>query len=126
MRRRHGKGDEQSDDANTTNGDGCENDCTFTPDPEECSAEDLPTITELEYNQGDEKLHLHGRAARRTTISVMNSDTGEILAEGIRVRRSGNWEAEIQNVGSSLKNISVISSNGCAIDYDVETDEHDD
>jgi cysteine-rich repeat protein len=111
--------DEQCDDGNTSNDDGCEDDCTLTPDPGECSDEDKPTITEVEYNRGDEKLHIKGRAAAGTTISVINSDTGEILADGIRVRRKGSWEAEIKNVGSNLENIGVISSNGCAINQEV-------
>jgi len=96
---------------------------------EVCDDESLPVITEMEYNRGDEKLHLHGRAAVGTTISVINSDTGEILAEGIRVKGDrGSWEAEIKDVGNDLMSISVISSNGCAIVQEVESDreEHDD
>ena len=114
---------ESCDDGNNSNGDGCENDCTVTV-PGGCSDEDLPVIIEMEYNQGDEKLHLHGEATDGTSISVINSDTGEILADQIRVRE-GKWEAEIKNVGSSLESISVISSNGCAIYQDVGTDGDD-
>jgi hypothetical protein len=80
----------------------------------------------MEYNQGAGKLILDGLAVPRTTISVINPDTGQILDEGIIVRREGNWKARIRNVGSNLQRITVTSSNGCAIDYDVETDEHDD
>jgi len=105
-------GNEQCDDGNTINGDGCENDCTFTPTGS-CSENDLPVVTELEYNRGDRKLHLHGLAPDGI-ITVVNADTGEILASEIKVRE-GYWEAEITNVGSSLKRIAVISSSGCEV-----------
>ena len=114
---------EVCDDGNTTNGDGCENDCTVTTGV--CSDGNLPVITEMEYNQGDEKLHIKGRAATGTTISIINSDSGQILAEGIMVRE-GKWEAEIKDVGSHLESISVISSNGCAVDQEIKSDREDD
>ncbi|MGB5882658.1 MAG: hypothetical protein WBG28_01000, partial [Desulfobulbales bacterium] len=71
------------------------------------------------------ELDIEGRASDGTTISIIDSDNGEILAEGIRVRE-GRWETEIEDIDSDV-NISVISSNGCVLDRDVETDdeEHD-
>ena len=107
---------EQCDDGNSVNGDGCENNCTFTPTGS-CNDEDLPVVTEMEYNRGDKKLHLHGRA-EAGTITVANAITGETLAEDRQVRE-GNWEAEINNVNSSLKSIIIISSNRCAIVLDI-------
>ena len=110
---------EQCDDGNDVNGDGCENDCTLSVTGE-CNDGNLPVITEMEYNRGDEKLHIKGRATSGSSITITNSFTGQTLAEGIRVRE-GKWEAEIRNVGRNLKRISVISSNGCVVDKDVET-----
>lgn len=87
-----------------------------------CPDGSLLVIKEMEYNRDDEKLHIKGRATVGTTITVINSDTGDILEGEIRVRK-GKWEAEIENVGRALKSISVISSNGCAIVKEIETDE---
>jgi len=105
---------EQCDDGNNNNGDDCNSDCTL-PVTGGCNEGDLPVITETEYNRGDEKLHLHGQAPGGTTLTVVNADTGETLAAGIRVRGK-EWEAEISDVGSSLEHVTIISSNGCAID----------
>jgi len=105
-------GSEQCDDGNNVNGDGCENDCTFTPTGS-CTEDDLPVVTEMEYNRGDKKLHLHGQA-EDGTITVANAITGETLAEDIIVRE-GQWESEISGVGSSLKSVIIISSNRCAV-----------
>ena len=115
---------EQCDDGNTTNGDGCENNCTETVTGG-CNEVDLPVITRMDYDRDDEELKIEGRAPAGTTISIIDSDSGEILAEGIRVRE-GRWETEIDDIESDV-NVSVISSNGCAANQDVETDdEHDD
>ncbi|MDH3328308.1 MAG: MopE-related protein [Desulfobulbaceae bacterium] len=107
-------------------GNGIDENCNGASDDVVLTCPDgtLLVIREMEYNQGDEKLHIKGRATAGTTISIINSDTGEILAEGIRVRE-GKWEAEIKNVGSTLESISVISSNGCAVDQEVGSGEED-
>jgi hypothetical protein len=80
----------------------------------------------LEFNRGDEKLHIKGRATSGSSISIINSETNQTLAEGI-IAREGEWEVEIRNVGSDLVHVRVLSSNGCVVDKDVNTgeDEHD-
>ena len=116
---------EQCDDGNTANNDGCSSTCqTESPAPS-CDDGTSLVITEMDYDRDDEELDIEGWASDGTTISIIDSDSGEILAEGIRVRE-GRWEAEIEDIDSDV-NISVISSNGCVIDRDVETDdeEHD-
>jgi cysteine-rich repeat protein len=112
----------QCDHGKKINDDGCGSDCTITA--AFCSDGNQPVITEMEYDRDDEELDIEGRATSFTTISVINSDTGEILADQIRVREE-QWEAEIGDVGTSLENISVISSNGCAINQDVETNDEE-
>lgn len=90
-----------------------------------CPDGTLLVIREMEYDSGNGTLHIKGRATNGTTITVINADTGKILKEGIRVRK-GRWEAEIRRVGSSLMNISVLTSNGCAIDQAVQDTGGDD
>jgi len=108
-------------------GNGVDENCNGASDDTclTCPDGSLLFIRKMEYDRGDGELHIKGRATVGTTITIINSDTGEILAEEIRVRE-GKWKAEIEDVGSSLANITVISSNGCAVDREVERDEHDD
>ncbi|MEN8232640.1 MAG: DUF4215 domain-containing protein, partial [Thermodesulfobacteriota bacterium] len=116
---------EQCDDGNSTNGDGCESDCTITPPPAPvCGDGTSLVITEMDFDRGDEKLHIKGRASAGTTISIIDSDNGEILADDIMVRE-GRWEAEIEDVDDDLERISVISSNGCVVDQDVDAEEEE-
>lgn len=89
-----------------------------------CPDGTLLVIKELEYNKGDKKIKIKGRATVGTTLSITNSDTEEILLEGIRVKK-GKWEAEIKQIDSTLENISVISSNGCAVDKAIKSGNHD-
>ncbi len=116
---------EQCDDGNTANNDGCSSTCQTESSAPSCDDGTSLVITEMDYDRDDEELDIEGRASDGTTISIIDSDSGEILAEGIRVRE-GRWETEIEDIDSDV-NISVISSNGCVIDRDVETDdeEHD-
>jgi hypothetical protein len=83
-------------------------------------------IKEMDYDRDDEELDIEGRASAGTTISIIDSDSGEILADNIMVRE-GRWEAEIEDVDDDLETISIISSNGCVVDQDVdaEEEEHD-
>ena len=108
---------EQCDDGNNVDSDGCSSTCQN----EVCGNGNEVTITEAEYNRGDEKLHIKGRAASGTTLTIINSDSGKVLAEGIRVRE-GKWEAEIEHVGSALLSVSVISTNGCVVNHEFKTE----
>ena len=67
-------------------------------------------IKEIEHDQHDERLHIKGRATAGTTITIINAHTDEILIEGIRARE-GKWEAKIENVSSTLENITILTSN---------------
>ncbi len=111
---------EQCDDGNNVSGDGCEADCTL-PQSGGCSDGSLLVIREMEFDREDGELHIKGRATVGSTLTVIDSDTGAVLADGITVRE-GRWEAEIDDISSSLENFTVISSSGCAVDRDVETD----
>ena len=120
-------GNEQCDDGNNVNGDGCSADCQL-PLSSVCNDAEQPVITEMEYNRREQKLHVQGQATPGTSLTIINSDTGTILADGIMVRE-GQWEAEGRNVGRSLRSIDVISSNGCSVVQPVGTnrgnrDEH--
>jgi len=76
-----------------------------------CPSGSLIVIKEIEHNQDGKRLHIKGRATAGTTITIINAHTDEILIEGIRAR-DGKWEAEIENVSSALKNITILTSNG--------------
>jgi cysteine-rich repeat protein len=118
-------GDEECDNG-VNNGNGCESDCTL-PVSGSCSEADLPVVTEMEYNRGGKKLHLHGHAATDTSITIIDMETGETLAEGIRVR-DGEWEIKIKDINRSLDKIRITSSNGCPVELwigdDIENSEH--
>jgi hypothetical protein len=79
----------------------------------------------MEYNKGDEKLAIKGRATAGTTISIINADTRDVLAEDIKVKK-GKWKVKIKNVDSNLENITAISSNDCALDQAIDMKDHDD
>ena len=118
-------GDEECDNG-VNNGNGCESDCTL-PVSGSCSEADLPVVTEMEYNRGGKKLHLHGLAATDTSITIIDMETGETLAEGIRVR-DGEWEIKIKDINRSLDKIRITSSNGCPVELwigdDIGNSEH--
>ncbi len=70
----------------------------------------LILIKKMVYNRDDEKLHIEGQATVGTIITIINADTDEILLEGIKARE-GKWKAEIESVGSTPENITVMTSN---------------
>jgi len=61
-------------------------------------------------------LTITGRATVGTTISIINADTGETLKEGIKVNDRARWKMVKRGVRPTLRNITIVSSNGCAID----------
>ncbi len=79
-----------------------------------CPDGSLLVITNMKYDRDRRSLVIKGRATVGTTISIINSDTGETLTDGIRVSK-GKWTAKISQVTRTLKNISAVSSNGCSI-----------
>lgn len=90
--------------------------CTTCPDGS------LLEVTEATYD--DEELQVEGRGNVGTTLTITDSD-GAILADGIRVRE-GRWQAEIEHLRQAPEWISVITSDGCAVEQEVDAqqDEH--
>lgn len=76
-----------------------------------CPDGSLILIKEIEHNRDDERLYIKGKATTGTIITIINAHTDKILMEGIRAR-DGKWEAEIENVGSPIENITILTSNG--------------
>jgi hypothetical protein len=111
-------------------GNGLDENCNGASDDTclTCPDGTLLVIKEMEYNRGDDKLAIKGRATAGTTVTIMNADTDQILAEGIKVR-AGKWHATIKNVGGSLENVRVMTDNGCsieqAVDREDDGDEHE-
>lgn len=89
-----------------------------------CLDGSLLFIKEMEYNQGDEKLEIKGGATAGTSISIINSDTGEILAKEVLAKK-GKWKAKIKDVGANLNNVGIVSSNGCAVELQIVLDRKD-
>ena len=85
-----------------------------------CPDGSLLLIKNMQYDRDHKQLTLNGQATVGTTISIINADKDETLVEGIKVnRRSTAWRAVISNVRKELKNVTVISSNNCALDASV-------
>ncbi len=111
-------------------GNGADENCNGVSDDTclTCPDGTLLVIKEMEYNRGDKKLQIKGRATVGNSITIIDADTDKTLAEGIRVTK-GKWKAKIKDVGSSLENITVMTSNGCAIDQEIrdrkDRDDHD-
>ncbi len=85
-----------------------------------CPDGSLLLIESLRYNRDHKQLIVLGKATVGTTISIINADTNETLIDGIKVNhRSTLWRAALQGVSKDLKNITVISSNNCALDASV-------
>ncbi|MHB8790570.1 MAG: putative metal-binding motif-containing protein [Desulfobulbaceae bacterium] len=70
-------------------------------------------------------LKIKGRATAGTTITIMNADTDQILAEGIEVK-GGQWRAKIKNIGGQLTKVRVMTSNGCSVEKAVKTNKKKD
>jgi hypothetical protein len=108
-------------------GNGVDENCNGASDDTclTCPDGTLLVIREMEFNQGDHKLAITGRATIGTTITIMNADTGQILAEGIRVKGS-KWKAVIKNISGTLVNVKVMTSNGCSVEQAVNSGDDDD
>ena len=81
-------------------------------------------IKEMEYSQGDAELKVKGRANVDNTITIANADTGEILADEIKVR-GGKWRVKIKDLAQAPERMRVISSNGCFVDQEIEVNNKD-
>ncbi len=112
-------------------GNGFDENCNGTSDDTclTCPDGTLLVIKKMKYHRGDQKLHIKGRATVGTSVTIMDADTEKNLAENITVKK-GKWEAEIKDAGRVLKNITVFTSNGCAVTQQInnskERDNHND
>lgn len=98
-------------------GDGVDSNCNGNSDEEcrTCPDGTILIIKEMEYNQGDAKLTIKGRANYQTTITITNTDTGDILADRIRARE-GKWNTTIKGLDDSLVTIRITTAEGCYTD----------
>jgi len=64
-------------------------------------------------------------AANATFWMYKNFLRPETLKSISTNRRLSVWEAEIEDVDDDLECINVISSNGCSVDQDLETDDEE-
>lgn len=67
----------------------------------------------------DPRLTIAGRATVGTILSIVNADTGETLKEGVNVNDRARWKVVLRGVDLTLRNITITSSNGCAIDQTI-------
>lgn len=88
-----------------------------------CPDGSLLVIRKIVWTRDDHgTLTITGKATVGTTISIINADTGETLIDGVKVnRRTANWKAELSGVGRTVRNITAISSNGCALDKKISS-----
>lgn len=106
-------------------GDTADNNCNGNIDERcrlSCPAGARSVIKEIRYNRADHrKLVIKGRSfvpgqsAAGTTITIIDTDTGETLKDGIVVMGSaGIWRANIKGVSPMLRRITIVASNGCS------------
>ncbi|MFA5717755.1 MAG: putative metal-binding motif-containing protein [Desulfobulbaceae bacterium] len=84
-----------------------------------CPDGTLLVIKKAKYIAEADMLQIKGRATVGTTVTVMDASTGEVLAEGIKVK-GGKWKAKIKNIGGAPGHVTATTSNGCAVDREVE------
>ena len=103
-------------------GNGIDENCNGTVDDTclTCPDGTLLVIKKAKYVAAADMLLVMGRATVGTTITVINGDTDQILAEGIEVKE-GKWNANIKYVGGSIAKVRVMTSNGCTTEKDVRT-----
>lgn len=112
-------------------GNGVDENCNGASDDTclTCLDGTMLVIKKMEYNRGDGKLHLKGRATVGSSIKIIDADTEKILNEGISVN-NGKWEAEIEDNSNMLENITVFTSTGCLVNQQIKPREdhndHDD
>jgi len=90
-----------------------------------CSEGDFPVIVKTDYNEKAGKLNLDGFASDGSTITIMNADNGQVLAEGVIVR-GGIWKARINQLNTIPEHVNVISSNECMVDLFIGLNNDDD
>jgi|GEM_PF-975443 len=98
-----------------------------------CPDGSLLVIKRVRYNSDHNRLIIRGRATVGTTISIINTDTGRTLIEGVKVNsENARWRAVIKHVRRPIRTITAVSSNGCELDKIItrsvygESDDHSD
>ena len=89
-----------------------------------CPAGSGVVIKSITWDRADRKTltimgrsFVEGGSAVGTTITILDADTGETLKEAFEVARTqGAWKAVIRRVRPTLKNITIVSSNGCTLE----------
>ncbi len=72
-----------------------------------------------------EALRVAGSGKAGTTITITDTDTGTVLADGIVVR-DGRWQASIDDLDQAPAAITVTTSDGCTFDQQVTASRSDD
>jgi hypothetical protein len=94
-----------------------------------CPDGSVLVIRTMNYDRDGRILVIKGRATEGTTVSIIDTDTGATLAEGIEVSK-GLWSTRIEGVGRTVRSISATSSNGCTLEQTIgrgnRNDEDDD
>lgn len=79
-----------------------------------CPDGSLLVVKKAKYVQAADLLMVQGRATVGTTVTIMNADNGEVLADDIMVK-GGKWKTVIRNVSGPIMEIVVMTSNGCTV-----------
>jgi len=101
-------------------GNGIDENCNGTSDDTCLSCPDggVLSITGAWYKE--RKLVALGRSHLRTRITIVDADSGKVLAKNIRVK-GGKWKAEIEKLPARYvpETIKAINSDGCSTEKDV-------
>ncbi|MBI5556212.1 MAG: putative metal-binding motif-containing protein [Deltaproteobacteria bacterium] len=101
-------------------GNGVDENCNGSSDDTclTCPEGGVLSITDARYKERE--LDVKGRSHLRTRISIVDADSGQVLAENIRVD-GGKWKAEIEKLarGYVPETIKAINTEGCETEKDV-------
>jgi len=101
-------------------GNGIDENCNGANDDTCLSCPDggVLSITGALYKE--RKLVVLGRSHLRTRITIVDADSGKVLAKNIRVK-GGKWEAEIEKLPARYVPVTIkaINSDGCSTEKDV-------
>jgi len=92
-----------------------------------CPEGGVLTIREAEYEADKRRLEVEGRSHINTTITLLNADSGAVLAEGIKVR-GGKWKVKIKDIAPRLvpTAVAAVNSDGCSAERVIEIEEKED
>ncbi len=106
-----------------TCGNGIDENCNGSGDEVciTCPDGSVLTIKRYVYNYEYKRLVVRGLADVNTTVTLVNGDTGMVMADDIQVR-DGMWKKRFRNVSLAEvpSKVEAINSNGCATDRAVK------